>query len=99
MACDEVLLEAALRLAQPIVRLYGWTEPAATFGYFQKYAEVEAMTELRPLIRRPTGGGWFRTLQIGHTALFSPRFIPGIRFRRRRVINGSINGSKPLFRN
>jgi lipoyl(octanoyl) transferase len=57
MACDEGLLEAALGLAQPVVRLYGWTEPAATFGYFQKYAEVEPMTELRPLIRRPTGGG------------------------------------------
>ena len=57
MACDEVLLESALRLGQPVVRFYGWTEPAATFGYFQKYAEVEAMTELRPLIRRPTGGG------------------------------------------
>jgi len=57
MACDEVLLEAMLRLGQPVVRFYGWTEPAATFGYFQRYAEVEAMTKLRPLIRRPTGGG------------------------------------------
>ena len=35
----------------------GWTEPAATFGYFQKIADLEAVTLLRPLIRRPTGGG------------------------------------------
>ena len=40
-----------------MLRFYGWTEPAATFGYFQKYAEVERATQLRPLIRRPTGGG------------------------------------------
>jgi lipoate-protein ligase A len=57
MALDEALLEAVSRLGQPVLRFYGWTEPAATFGYFQKYAEVESATRLRPLIRRPTGGG------------------------------------------
>ena len=57
MALDETLLEAMPRLQKPILRFYGWTEPAATFGYFQKYAEVAATTKLRPLIRRPTGGG------------------------------------------
>jgi lipoate-protein ligase A len=45
------------RLAKPVLRFYGWTEPAASFGYFQKYAEVERATLLRPLVRRPTGGG------------------------------------------
>ena len=57
MAVDESLLAAMPRLQQPVLRFYGWTEPAATFGYFQKFAEVSARTELRPLIRRPTGGG------------------------------------------
>ena len=57
MALDEALLEAMLRLGRPVLRFYGWTEPAATFGYFQKYAEVERATHLRPLIRRSTGGG------------------------------------------
>jgi lipoate-protein ligase A len=57
MALDEALLESAARLGKPVLRLYGWTEPAATFGYFQKYADVERATLLRPLIRRPTGGG------------------------------------------
>lgn len=57
MALDEALLEAMPRLQKPVLRLYGWTEPAATFGYFQKYAEVAHTTHLRPLIRRPTGGG------------------------------------------
>jgi lipoate-protein ligase A len=57
MALDEALLEGMSRLGRPGLRFYGWTEPAATFGYFQKYAEVERATHLRPLIRRPTGGG------------------------------------------
>lgn len=57
MALDEALLEAVAGLHQPVLRFYGWTEPAATFGYFQKYAEVERAIRLRPLIRRPTGGG------------------------------------------
>jgi len=57
MAVDESLLAAMPRLQQPVLRFYGWTEPAATFGYFQKFTEVSARTELRPLIRRPTGGG------------------------------------------
>jgi lipoate-protein ligase A len=57
MALDEALLEAMSRLGKPLLRLYGWTEPAASFGYFQKYVEVERATLLRPLVRRPTGGG------------------------------------------
>ncbi len=57
MALDEALLEAAPALGQPLLRFYEWTEPAATFGYFQAYAEVARLTALRPLVRRPTGGG------------------------------------------
>jgi lipoyl(octanoyl) transferase len=57
MALDEALLEGASNIGGPVLRLYGWNQPAATFGYFQKYAEVAAWTALRPLIRRPTGGG------------------------------------------
>lgn len=57
MAQDEALLEAAARLQSPVLRFYGWREPAATFGYFQRYSEVAPATHLRPLIRRPTGGG------------------------------------------
>ena len=57
MALDEVLLENISQIGKPVLRFYGWTEPAATFGYFQKFSEVERATLLRPLIRRPTGGG------------------------------------------
>ncbi len=57
MALDETLLENVARFGRPVLRFYGWTEPAATFGYFQKFYEVERATLLRPLVRRPTGGG------------------------------------------
>ena len=57
MALDEVLLDSAPKLGHPVLRFYQWTEAAATFGYFQKFAEVERLTALRPLVRRPTGGG------------------------------------------
>jgi lipoate-protein ligase A len=57
MAWDEALLDAMPRLARPVLRFYTWSEPAASFGYFQKYAELERLTPLRPLVRRPTGGG------------------------------------------
>ena len=57
MAMDEALLENVSQIGEPVLRFYGWTEPAATFGYFQKFSEVESVTLLRPLIRRPTGGG------------------------------------------
>ena len=57
MAWDEALLEHSSRLGCPVLRFYGWSDPAATFGYFQKFADISAWTPLRPLIRRPTGGG------------------------------------------
>jgi lipoate-protein ligase A len=74
MALDEALLEAMSRIGKPVLRFYGWAEPAATFGYFQKYAEVERATLLRPLLRRPTGGGI-----VPHAAdwTYSLAFPPG----------------------
>ena len=57
MALDEALLEFAPELGKPVLRFYGWTQPAATFGYSQHIADLERATHLRPLIRRPTGGG------------------------------------------
>jgi lipoate-protein ligase A len=57
MAIDEALLESAPLLGRPVLRFYEWSQPTASFGYFQRYDDVAAMTRLRPLIRRPTGGG------------------------------------------
>ena len=57
MGLDEALLQAMPRLDRATLRFYGWTERAASFGYFQRYAEIARLTALRPLVRRPTGGG------------------------------------------
>lgn len=57
MALDEALLLHIASIGTPILRFYSWAEPAATFGYFQRHADIAAWTTLRPLIRRPTGGG------------------------------------------
>ncbi len=57
MALDEALLEFAPGTNRPLLRFYGWTEAAASFGYFQKASEIEALTRCRPIVRRPTGGG------------------------------------------
>jgi lipoate-protein ligase A len=74
MACDEALLAHVAAHRVPILRCYGWTQPAATFGYFQHYSEIESTTHLRPLIRRPTGGGL-----VPHDAdwTYSLAFPPG----------------------
>jgi len=74
MALDEVLLAETRRLDKPVLRFYSWNEPAASFGYFQKYSEVERLTLLRPLVRRPTGGGL-----VPHNAdwTYSLAFPPG----------------------
>lgn len=57
MAVDEALLEFAPETNHAVLRFYGWTEPAASFGYFQKATEIELLTACRPIVRRPTGGG------------------------------------------
>lgn len=57
MAWDEALLENAERCGRPVFRTYAWTLPAATFGYFQRFDDIASLTSLRPLLRRPTGGG------------------------------------------
>src|SRR5581483_7822142 len=57
MALDEALLERVGIIGAPVLRFYGWKEAAASFGYSQKFSEIEQATPLRPLVRRPTGGG------------------------------------------
>ncbi len=60
MALDEALLEAvgAGELAT-VLRVYGWSVPTLSLGYFQRLAEVRADARWSdvPIVRRPTGGG------------------------------------------
>jgi lipoate-protein ligase A len=58
MARDEHLLYGELRPA--VLRLYAWTPPTISLGYFQRFADTQTLpAELRvlPVVRRPTGGG------------------------------------------
>ena len=55
MAVDEALLRNATERRLPLLRVYAWTRPAVSFGYFQRLpAGLAAQYEI---IRRPTGGG------------------------------------------
>jgi lipoyl(octanoyl) transferase len=58
MAADEALLECA---DQPSLRLYGWSRPTVSLGYFQQHAAIAAELARRDLapamVRRITGGG------------------------------------------
>ena len=51
MAVDEALLR---EIRAPVLRLYEWSEPAVSLGYFQLAALAPAG---RPFVRRYTGGG------------------------------------------
>ncbi|MBA3707812.1 MAG: lipoate--protein ligase family protein, partial [Planctomycetes bacterium] len=57
MALDEALLELAER---PTLRIYGWSEPTLSLGYFQDYGRIHAsLPDQDPpaIVRRITGGG------------------------------------------
>lgn len=54
MAIDEALLEETTR---PVLRFYGWREPALSFGYFGRFADAAREAGGRELVRRWTGGG------------------------------------------
>ncbi len=54
MAIDEVLLR---KIDAPLLRLYRWSRPSVSFGYFGKFDEVREAWPSRDWVRRWTGGG------------------------------------------
>jgi lipoate-protein ligase A len=58
MAVDEALLASAGE-GSPTLRIYGWSEPTLSLGYFQKYADrrEHAASLGCAAVRRPSGGG------------------------------------------
>ena len=61
MAIDEALLLSQESSPQPTLRFYDWSQPALSFGYFQRIAhevDVDACAARGiELVRRMTGGG------------------------------------------
>jgi lipoate-protein ligase A len=59
MAVDELLLETALDGGGPTLRVYRWSEPSVSLGYFQDVDRIEPNSMLAglPVVRRLSGGG------------------------------------------
>lgn len=59
MAVDEALLEESLQNGIIFLRLYRWSEPTVSLGYFQKDDELHRDPRLAnlPSVRRLSGGG------------------------------------------
>jgi lipoyl(octanoyl) transferase len=55
MAVDEALWRHAAQRGRPLLRLYSWSQPAVSIGYFQKFPA--RLAGKYALVRRPTGGG------------------------------------------
>ena len=59
MALDQHLLETAAEQQCVLLRVYRWSQPTLSLGYFQPYVQRlthSASSEL-PVVRRATGGG------------------------------------------
>jgi lipoate-protein ligase A len=59
MAIDQALLESVDPGTGPVLRLYTWSRPTLSLGYFQSLADRQAHRESVTLecVRRATGGG------------------------------------------
>jgi lipoate-protein ligase A len=69
MAVDESLLRAK----NPVLRIYGWSSPAISIGYFQEVKRVAEKAKGQTVVRRLTGGGLVRH---GHDVTLSLT-VPG----------------------
>jgi lipoyl(octanoyl) transferase len=77
MAVDEVLLRTAGQRGRPLLRVYAWTQPAISIGYFQKFPHTD-----REVVRRPTGGG---LVHHGDDTTFTVVVPPGHPLHRMRT--------------
>lgn len=58
MAMDAALLQLASDRKQSVIRIYQWSEPTVTLGYFQGSGQsVDSPFPELPVVRRLTGGG------------------------------------------
>lgn len=59
MAVDEVLLESAISAGLATVRVYEWSKPTVSLGYFQNPGDLREAPSLAglPVVRRLSGGG------------------------------------------
>ncbi len=97
MALDEAILEAVGR-GEPraALRVYGWSVPTLSLGYFQRLAEVRADGRFNdvPIVRRPTGGGaiWHHHEVTYALALPEGHALSRPSVRLYRAVHGAITG-------
>jgi lipoate-protein ligase A len=81
MALDEALLESvAAGRSLPVLRLYGWSPPTVTLGYFQRVESAVNLEACRSLgfdvVRRITGGRAVLHDREVTYAVISPEYSP-----------------------
>lgn len=97
MALDEALLSSVDDMV--ILRLYNWSEPTVSFGYFETSAAARHVADGRAVVRRWTGGG---IVEHGDDLTYSlcvPRSHPFSALRSAdsyRMIHAAV--AKALFR-
>ena len=97
MRFDEKLLETLEPHGSPILHLYGWSRPSATYGYFirpENHLDLKkAEDHQMDLARRPTGGGIvFHIWDLAFSFLMPaahPRFSLGT-LDNYRFVNGAV---------
>jgi lipoate-protein ligase A len=83
MALDEAIMDAiAQDLAPPTLRIYGWSPPAISLGYFQRFTQEINQERCREsgvdIVRRPTGGrAVLHQYEVTYSLLFKEGEGPG----------------------
>lgn len=88
MALDEVLMSSANEM--PILRIYGWSPPCVSIGYFQTMEDVNVENCRKAgvdIIRRITGGGAvFHDCELTYSFI-TRKYPPGILDSYRTICN------------
>lgn len=93
MACDEVLLGCT---EHPVLRIFRWSEPCVSAGYFVPWEEARRRRPDLPACRRWTGGGVVVHENDFTFALVAPRHEPWARLQPAesyRVLHAAVAGA------
>ncbi|MBC8413605.1 MAG: lipoate--protein ligase family protein [Nitrospira sp.] len=97
MAMDEAITEAVRQeLSPPTLRIYQWTRPSLSIGYFQKNTDINLQycREMKlPVVRRLTGGRAIlhdRELTYSFSALNSHELFRGNLFETYKIISNAL---------
>lgn len=95
MAVDEAIAEAcAAGLVPPTLRVYGWSPPALSLGYFQALADVDeaaCRSAGVDIVRRLTGGrAILHDKELTYSVVLPERWLPGSVTAAYRTLAGAL---------